>query len=93
MFDDILSATALIGVASVLAVAVLTVGTPRATPVPPIVAAARPTAAKPAPLPGVAVMPIYELPRVVVTGHRTRDGDVLAAGTTPPLRQQLGAPP
>lgn len=92
MFDDVLSAAALISVASVLAVAVLTVDTPRATPASAVVAAAKRvpatpvTAATPA-----AAMPIYELPRVVVTGHRTRDGDVLADGSASP-RQGPGGP-
>lgn len=94
MFDDVLSATALIGVGSVLAVAVFTVDTPRATTAPPVVAAARPAPPGPATTPNPApagAMPIYELPRVVVTGHRTRDGDVLADGSTPTARDP--APP
>lgn len=92
MFDDVLSAAALIGVGSVLAVAVLTVDTPRATSASALVAAAKLVPAKPvtAATPAAA-MPIYELPRVVVTGHRTRDGDVLADGSASP-RQGPGGP-
>lgn len=90
MFDDVLSAMALIGVGSVLTVAVFTVDTPGARSGSPVVAAGRPATA---PTPTTAgPLPIYELPRVVVTGHRARDGDMLADGRSTPAREPATAP-
>lgn len=89
MFDDVLSSAALIGVASVFAAAVATLGstpegdsvaTERSTAV---AANASGSAASTGPPPAAGPGPVYDLPRVVVRGHRTRDGDVLADGTTP----------
>lgn len=80
MFDDLLSATALIGVAGVLATAVTSLATDPARPV----SAAGPpgaTLATAGPPASAASMPIHDLPRVVVTGHRLRDGDMLADGS------------
>lgn len=76
MFDDLLSATALIGVAGVLAAAVTSLAT---EPSGPRVAAATPAATATSAA-DTRVMPIYDLPRVVVTGQRLRDGDMLADG-------------
>ena len=99
MFDDVLSAATLIGVASVFAAAVATLGS---TPERDSVATEKSTAvaanasgsaastgshsgAGPVPRShsSASPVPIYDLPRVVVRGQRTRDGDVLADVTTP----------
>ena len=85
MFDDLLSATALIGVASVLAASLASLATE--PPSPTLVAATRgppgtaPATGTTASAPGATPpMPVYDLPRVVVTGNRLRDGDMLADG-------------
>lgn len=83
MFDDLLSATALIGVAGVFAAAVTSLATGPADPVSAAAAPAAPAATRVAG-PAAATpppMPIYDLPRVVVTGNRLRDGDMLADGS------------
>jgi hypothetical protein len=82
MFDDLLSAATLFGVSATFVAAVATGLGP--TPSASQRSAAMPgatTAMSPqAPVPAVAAasMPIYDLPRVVITGNRLRDGDVLA---------------
>ncbi|WP_418316966.1 hypothetical protein [Piscinibacter sakaiensis] len=83
MYDDVLNATTLIGVSAVIAA--VFVGAAIDTPREAALASAKPAAVAtvPATVAPAAVMPVYELPRVVVTGHRSRDGDVLAVSDTP----------
>lgn len=85
MFDDLLSAMALIGVSGTLVAAATSLsGAPNGAhyDAPPAAGpslaarAAAPAAAPSSP----ATMPVYDLPRVVVTGNRLRDGDMLADG-------------
>jgi hypothetical protein len=89
MFDDLLSGATLIGVgASFMAAVVSGLAPPTAASVrssgP---AGATPTVSSQAVRPAVTAgsMPIYDLPRVVVTGNRMRDGDILAEGQTSPI--------
>ncbi len=82
MFDDLFCATALAAVGAVLAAGVWTsaselsiAGTAPGVAVKALaVSVAQPEFATPR-----TAMPIYDLPRVVVTGNRSRDGDMLAA--------------
>lgn len=86
MYDDVLSATTLVGVSAVIAAVFVSAATepPQRSPVAlataqaPAVPAARTSGQPP------EAMPVYELPRVVVTGHRSRDGDVLATSAAKP---------
>ena len=82
MFDDILSAAALTGVVSILAAAALSaLSTPPAPSGGSPLAAASPQHGSARARPVAERLPIPELPRVVVTGQRTRDGDRLAGGS------------
>ncbi len=76
MFDDLFNAAALAAVGGVLAAGVWIglADEQKPTPAPTMAvrAPARINSARPA-------MPIYDMPRVVVTGNRSRDGDMLAA--------------
>ncbi|MBL8301235.1 MAG: hypothetical protein JNM26_00515 [Ideonella sp.] len=83
MFDDLLSALALIGVTGTLVAAATSLATGPADPVSAAVPPGPPLAlraAAPAAPSSAAPMPVHDLPRVVVTGHRLRDGDMLADG-------------
>jgi hypothetical protein len=84
MFDDILSATALIGITGTFVAAVAT-GLAAPLPAQRTAGAQAPTGTPTVPAQAAAPMPVYDLPRVVVTGNRLRDGDVLAEnrGATP----------
>lgn len=85
MFDDLLSAMALIGVTGTLVAAATSLSGAPMGPHSATTAAVEPSlaarAAAPAAAPSSpATMPVYDLPRVVVTGNRLRDGDMLADG-------------
>lgn len=77
MYDDLFCAAALVSVGSVLTIAIWSGAAELPTAAPPAVIAAQIISAHPKPAERAA-MPVHELPRVVVTGHRSRDGDRLA---------------
>ena len=90
MYDDALSALALVGLAGLFNLAVLeVVEPPTGSSVVMRTHRRRPPAAW-RPVPRAAAMPVHELPRVVVRGMRSRDGDMVARdegrGRAPPTQ-------
>lgn len=80
MYEDVLNATVLCGVSGMIAVAFLS-GTPAPVQTAKVQAAKVQANAAQTAKPNLearAVMPIYDLPRVVVIGNRSRDGDLMA---------------
>lgn len=78
MYDDLLGAAALATVGAVLTAAVWAGASDWSSPAPaPAVATAPAGVATAGAAPGP--MPVYQLPRVVVEGTVSRDGDLLAA--------------
>ena len=82
MFDDLLCATTLATVGAVLAAGIWVGASDMSSvagdPVAPV-KAADPAGARPGDRAARNAMPVFDLPRVVVTGNRSRDGDMLAA--------------
>lgn len=77
MFDDLFCATALTAVGAVLAAGVYSGASELSAPARAVAAIAAPASVVSNAAPKAA-MPVYVLPRVVVTGNRSRDGDLVA---------------
>ncbi|MEO8279839.1 MAG: hypothetical protein ABI564_09120 [Ideonella sp.] len=80
MFDDLFCATALATVGAVLAAGVWLGASEIAmsTPLPTVMSKAEAPRVKAGTGVAKEAMPVYDLPRVVVAGSRSRDGDMLA---------------